>query len=171
MTPHKIKRKRACTGEDEAPAKRVHCDQNCAFLLEEPSPYKFNPVDEVWQHSVSAMLGLQFVRKNRVRLGGPNVPLTPDMCTVKHITGDGNCLFCSFAYIMTGSENQHMAVRTAILQHMINVGHFILGRHVLNYSSIQDYIADTNMGRESAWGTDIEMLTLSTLTTNSYSII
>ena len=57
------------------------------FLLEKPSPYKFNPVDEVWQCSVSAMLGLQFVRKNRVRPGGPNVPLTPsDMPTVKHIT-------------------------------------------------------------------------------------
>ena len=82
------------------------------------------------------------------------------MCTVKHITGDGNCLFRSFAYIITGSEDQHMAVRTAILQHMIDVGHFILGHHVLNYSSIQDYIADTNMDRESAWGTDIEMLTL-----------
>ena len=131
------------------------------FLLQEPSPYKFNPVDEVWQRSVSAMLGLQFVRKNRVRPGGPNVSLTPpDMRTVKHITGDGNCLFCSFAYLMTGSEDQHMAVRTAILQHMMNVGHFILGHHVLNYSSIQDYIADTNMDRESAWDTDIEMLTL-----------
>ena len=80
------------------------------FLLQEPSPYKFNPVDEVWQRSVSAMLGLQCVRKNRVRPGDPNVPLTPDMRTVKHITGDGNCLFCSFAYIMTGSEDQHMAV-------------------------------------------------------------
>ena len=99
-----------------------------------------------------------------MRPGGPNVPLTPpDMRTVKHITGDGNCLFHSFAYIMTGSEDQHMAVRTAILQHMINVGHFILGHHVLNYSSIQDYIADTNMDRESAWGTDIEMLTLAHL--------
>ena len=63
--------------------------------------------------------------------------LTPaDMCTVKHITGDGNCLFRSFAYIMTGSEDQHMALRTAILQHMIDVRHFILGHHVLNYSSI-----------------------------------
>ena len=102
LRPHKIKRKRACTGEDEAPAKRVHCDQDCVFLLDKP---KFNPVDEVWQHSVSAMLGLQFVRKNRVRPGGPNVPLTPpDMRTVKHITGDGNCLFRSFAYIITVSE-------------------------------------------------------------------
>ena len=56
-----------------------------------------------------------------------------------------------------------MTVRTAILQHMINVGHFTLGHHVLNYSSIQDYIAHTSMDRESAWGTDIEMLTVTHL--------
>ena len=56
-----------------------------------------------------------------------------------------------------------MTVRSAILQHMINVGHLILGHHVLSYSSIQDYIADTNMDRESAWDTDIEMLTLAHL--------
>ena len=80
-----------------------------------------------------------------MRPGGPNVPLTPpNMRTVKHITGDGNCLFHSFAYIMTGSENQHMAVHTAILQHMINVGHFILGHHVLNYSTLQIQIWTDN---------------------------
>ena len=56
-----------------------------------------------------------------------------------------------------------MAVRTAILQHMINIGHFILGHHILNYSSIQEYIAGTNMDRESAWGSEFEILTLAHL--------
>ena len=92
------------------------------------------------------------------------MPLTPpDMRTVKRITGDGNCLFRSFAYIITGSEDQHMAVRTAILQHMINIGHLFLGQHISNYSSIQEYITHTNMDRERSWGSDIEMLTLSHL--------
>ena len=77
----------------------------------------FIPIDEVWQHSVSAMLGLQFVGKNRVRPGGPNVPLTPpDMRT----TSQEMVIVSStplHTYIMTGSEDQHMAVHTAILQH------------------------------------------------------
>ena len=55
----------------------------------------------------------------------------PDMRTVKHISGDGNCLFRSFAYIITVSEDQHMAVRTAILEHMISIAHFILNHHIL----------------------------------------
>ena len=61
-------------------------------------------------------MGLHFHGKNKARCGGPNVPLTPpDMRTVKHIRGDGNCLFRAFSYIITGSEEQHMAVRTAIV--------------------------------------------------------
>ena len=70
------------------------------------------------------MMGLQFHGKNRVRPGGPNVSLTPpDMRTIKRIMGDSNCLFRSLAYIITGSEDQHMAIRTAILEHMIDIAH------------------------------------------------
>ena len=49
-----------------------------------------------------------------------------------------------------------MAVRRAILQHMIHIAHFIIGHHVVEYASIQEYIADRNMDQEYAWGTDIE---------------
>ena len=67
------------------------------------SPLKFYPVDEHWQQTVCDIMGLRFHGKNRVRPGGPNIPLTaPDMRTVKHIKGDGNCLFRALAYIMTG---------------------------------------------------------------------
>ena len=56
-----------------------------------------------------------------------------------------------------------MAVRLAILNHMISIGHFILDHHVVGYSSIQNYILHTNMNQDSVWGTDIEMLTLAHL--------
>ena len=98
----------------------------------QPSSLIFHPVDEQWQRNVCAMMGLLFHGKNRVRPGGPNVPLTPPdrrTCTVKHISGDGNCLFRSLAYIITGAVDQHMAVRTAVLEHMIGIAHFILHHH------------------------------------------
>ena len=81
------------------------------------SQLKFHPVSEQWQQNICAGMGLQFHGKNRVRPGGPNVSLTPpDMRTIKRIMGDGNCLFRSLAYIITGSEDQHMAICTAILE-------------------------------------------------------
>ena len=80
-------------------------------------------------------MGLQFYARNRVREGGPNIPLTrPDMRSVKRIEGDGNCLFRAFSYIITGSESQHMAVRQAIIRHMISIAHFILDHHIVGYN-------------------------------------
>ena len=83
-------------------------------------PFKFYSVDEQWQHNACTTLGLQYVISNRLRPGGPNVDLRPPN-HIKYIRGDGNCLFRSFSYIIMGSEEQHMAVRTAILNHMIDI--------------------------------------------------
>ena len=162
LTNTQMKRKRPCTFNDTwQPAKRIHCSNDRQNHV---SPLKFYPVDEHWQQNVCLMIGLYFHDKNRVRPGGPNVPLTPpDMRTVKRIKGDGNCLFRALSYIISGSEEQHMVLRRAIIQHMIHIAHFIIGHHVVNYTSIQEYITDTNMDQECAWGTDIEILTLSHL--------
>ena len=76
------------------------------------------------------------------------------------IQGDGNCLFQAFSYILTGSEEQHLAVRHAVLDHMINNAQFFLGHHLTGYNSVQSYIASTGMDQDGTWGTYIEMLTL-----------
>ena len=107
---------------------------------EQVCPFKFYSLDEQWQHNACTTLGLQFVISNRlIRPGGPNVDLRPPN-HINRIRGDGNCLFRSFSYIITGSEEQHMAVRIAILNHMIDIAHFLLGHYIpAQYSSVQDY--------------------------------
>ena len=47
-----------------------------------------------------------------------------------------------------------MAIRTAILEHMIDIADLILDH------SIQDYIRCNDMDQEFTWSTDIEILTL-----------
>ena len=59
-------------------------------------------------------MGLEFVSRCDVDEGGPNVPLTHPR-RVKSIMGDGNCLFRSFSYLITGTEQQYAQVREAIL--------------------------------------------------------
>lgn len=58
-----------------------------------------------------------------------------------------------------------MAVRGAILNHMVSIAHFLLFAHMIGYgySSIQEYIRATNMDRPYTWGTDIEIFTLAHL--------
>ena len=66
--------------------------------------------------------------------------------------------------IICDSESQHMAVRKAILDHMVHIAHLLLFRHIPNrISNIQQYITETGMDKESTWGTNIEILTLAHL--------
>ena len=93
------------TGQNSDDCVITHTDTLAA------TPLHFHSVDVQWQQSVCQQLGLQHTANTRLRPGGPIVPLTrPDMRSVRHIGGDGNCLFRAFSYILTGSEEQHMAV-------------------------------------------------------------
>ena len=107
---------------------------------------------------------LEFVAGNGLNQGGPHVILKQPR-TVKSILGDGNCLFRSFSYFITGSEEQYRRVREVILNHMVDIRHFMLFHYLPSrYTSIDEYIHDTEMDRNFTWGTDIEMLTMAHLT-------
>ncbi len=56
-----------------------------------------------------------------------------------------------------------MAVRAVILNHMVDITHILIGPHITQYSSVQDYIRATDMNRAKTRGTDIEILTLAHL--------
>ena len=126
-----IKRPLGTNVDGDKPAKRSLSNNTNDYnpRHERVWPFKFYSVDEQWQRNACATLGLQFVRSNRLRPGGPNVDLRPPK-HIRYIGADGNCLFCSFSYIITGSEEQHMAVRIAIINHSIDIAHFLLGHHI-----------------------------------------
>ena len=130
-------------------------------------PYYYHPVDASWQHNACTALGLEHCRPIRHRGGGPNVPLTPpNQRSIRQITPDGNCLFRSLSYLITGSEEQHLAVRTAIVQHMVEIAQLLFAhRHDLlaGYTSVQDYVQHTGMSENTVWGGDIEIWVLAHL--------
>ena len=109
-------------------------------------------------------MGLEFVRRCDLGEGGLNVPLTRPR-RVKSILGDGNCLFRSFSYLITGTEQQHIQVREVILNHLCRIQHWMLNHISTEYSSAIEYIRGTNMDRNGTWGSDIEILTLAHMLT------
>ena len=109
---------------------------------------RFTPIDEQWQCTACHDLGLRFVRRCDLDEGGPDVPLTRPR-RVRSILGDGNCLFRSLSYIITGSETQYTQVREAILNHLVHTEDFMIGHHIRSeYSSVVEYIRGTNMDRD-----------------------
>ena len=132
--------------------------------------YKYNPGDEQWQRNACSTLGLVYMGPNRVTPGGPDIDLKPPN-RFKRIGGDGNCLFRTFSFILTGSEDQHMPVREAILDHMVRTAHLLLFQHIRSsHTSVQSYIASREMDKSGIWGTETEILALAhMLQTDIYS--
>ena len=90
---------------------------------------------------------------------------------MKHILGDGSCLFRSLSYIITGTEAQHLQVRETLLSHLVSIEDMMIGHHISGeYSSVVEYIRGTNMDWNGTWGTDIELMTTSHMLNTSLSM-
>ena len=123
------------------------------------NPLKYYQVTEMWQRNACLKLHLSFVKTTRVSPGGPTVPLgPPNPYNIKPIVGDGNCLFRCFSYVITGSEDQHMEIRNAIVNHMYHIAPFLIGPFITEHT-INDYIQNSGMDQCKTWGTYVEILT------------
>ena len=117
--------------------------------------------------------------------GSPSTPLT-NPTGFKNIRGDGNCMFRAFSFIITGSEDQHMQVRHAIIQHMRVIGSALWESQISSLlrnlrrigevsgensqsgtefttGGIDRYIAATGMDRDKTWDSEVEIMVLSHL--------
>ena len=128
--------------------------------------FRYHPVDAEWQQRTCETLGLEYVAPNGIAPGGPEVSLTPPI-TFRAIKGDGNCLFRALSFIITGSEEQHMALRQVIIRHMRSIGQLLWENQIYPDADYPDgmeqYIARSRMEHAGAWGTQVEMIALAHL--------
>ena len=75
---------------------------------------------------------------------------------MKSIGGDGNCLFRTLCYVISDSQDQHEAIQSAIVAHMLSIPELVSGtgpdgnRNYLvtyddGYSSVVYYLARSDM--------------------------
>ena len=87
------------------------------------------------------------------------------------IPGDGNCLFSSLSYWLTGNIDNFHKIRMLIVENMTGnlkeaCFKFIVNkfpRTVFNYRNVKDYIAKSRMDKNRTWGTDVELFCASLL--------
>ena len=96
-SPKKLKRSQSLKSDDAGPTKKTCTCTNELGRRSMRTRLTFNPVHEQWQHTACNLTGLRFVSRCDLDDGGPNVLLTRP-CRVRHILGDGNCLFRSLSY-------------------------------------------------------------------------
>lgn len=112
----------------------------------------FLPVDAESQLALCNLVRLPLIF-NHVCI--PSKPLSAPI-KLFNIKGDGNCLFRSFSYVITGRQNYHSLIGKRILLHMKTIEHALLP-HI--NSSVDEYLLRTQMKNDGVWGTDIEILT------------
>ena len=177
----KCKLTATCDGKTHSP-KRPRRSKSTGGMGDSPSenPFRFHSVGTQWQQNACNTLGVTYEKPNGVSVGGGDVPLTrPDTNVVKKIAPDGNCMFRSLSYIVTGSEEHHDAIRAKIVEHAKHSPSRLL-QHIKGNSlyrvctSVSQYMQKSKMDRDGVWDTEIELLCFVHLTKTccvlSYSI-
>ena len=133
--------------------------------------YRYHQIDETWQRNACSRMGLQFREAFKCQNGGTNVILTsPNLATLHNVDGDGNCLFRTFSYVITGSEQQHIEVRNALVSYMLSIENCLVGYgedgnynylQPFGHTTVQNYIDSHGMNRPGTWGSELEMICLS----------
>ena len=146
------------------PVKLIRCPTHADNQLKLPDYhrniddlYRFNPVSEEWQRRVCQELGLRFVCANACDEGGPNVQLR-------------RTTFRAFSYIITGAEDQHFELRCRIVEHLRSVDYRLI-ETAITAPTVQEYIANSGVDRQGAWGSVAEMFVLASMVgANVYSL-
>ena len=81
------------------------------------------------------------------------------------IPGDGNCLFSSLSYIITGSTSHNHMIRKIITESIVGklsqiCLKFTQNKFPLTFRSTNEYISKSNMSMDKTWGRDIELFSI-----------
>ena len=124
----------------------------------ESSNIPYWPVCEAWQKSICQLLGIRFIRGNVSHTQehfNYSINHFPACCHWK-ILGDGNCFFRALAFLVTGSQDDHIEFRTLITTYIAhNAG--LMSCYIGHSQSVNDYLQQTNMHSPSVWATEVEI--------------
>ena len=75
------------------------------------------------------------------------------------IKGDGNCLFCAFSAVITGSQDDHALLWTMTVSYMLNN----LDTMWRVCPNIGEHVNTSNMATLRTWDTEVEIFALATI--------
>uniref|UniRef100_A0A1X7UBI0 OTU domain-containing protein n=1 Tax=Amphimedon queenslandica TaxID=400682 RepID=A0A1X7UBI0_AMPQE len=103
--------------------------------------------NEEFQRRWCENLNVKFVTAARILPGSPTTPLSDetDPNSTLDVPGDGNCLFNTLSYLITGSISQHYELHKAILSNMPNFEELFNSTAIYSYSLVLLLLAGLDM--------------------------
>ena len=77
---------------------------------------------------------------------------------IRPIAGDGNCWFRSISVAVTGDQEDHLAIRTAVVAYMAEPARDPPLRQHHSHATTAEYLDKSSMARSGVWATDLEIL-------------
>ncbi|XP_071544074.1 uncharacterized protein [Panulirus ornatus] len=125
---------------------------------------EFKPVDKEWQESRASTFGFS-VRCYLPSSKPHTISVTEPPKEKVSMNADGNCLFRSFSYFLTGSQTSHKRLRHLIVKYMrINTSIFS------NLAESPNYPDGSNMDCIGEWGTEVEIVAFASLVATSIAV-
>ncbi len=79
---------------------------------------------------------------------------------IHKIKGDGNCFFRAISYAISGTEVNHVQLRTDVGNHMLNSCSKFQGFLRDGFDSVQDYIMRQRIFDVGTWATEVEIMAM-----------
>ncbi|CAC5398502.1 unnamed protein product [Mytilus coruscus] len=133
--------------------------------------FQFKPINLTWQMKHCINLGLRFEKSSYplYDLTAPNIIGNPK--DLKKIISDSNCFYRAISYTITGTETNHIKIRSAIVNHIHQLGthlHFLLQHGQTCFS----YVLQNQINIPGSWATEVEMfVTSDLLRTNIFTYV
>ena len=122
----------------------------------------FSPVNEMKKKDYCTKLNIQQITPNSDNEGQTCQPIEHP-CTIKHVTGDGNCFFRAISFCVSGNENNHLLVRKAIVVHLLKNKNRFETRVRDGFANVSDYVTKSKVFQRGTWATEMEIMVLANL--------
>ncbi|XP_030853795.1 OTU domain-containing protein 3-like [Strongylocentrotus purpuratus] len=122
----------------------------------------FSPVNEMKKKEYCTKLNIQQITPTSDNEGQTCQPIEHP-CTIKHVTGDGNCFFRAISFCVSGNENNHLLVRKAIVVHLLKNKNRFGTRVRDGFANVSDYVTKSKVFQKGTWATEMEIMVLANL--------
>ena len=140
----------AASSPEEPPAKRRrHSCEEVAY--QPPPPLTFDWVDEEWRQTRAAALNFKTYKTLKATPVVKGTVTTPP-ATTQPTRGDGNCYFRALSFFLTGTQSEHVNLRSILCEWMENHPNTIR-----NLADIENYMETSNMQMLGEYATDVEL--------------
>ncbi|XP_038050108.1 uncharacterized protein LOC119723495 [Patiria miniata] len=82
----------------------------------------------------------------------------PDL--VKKIKGDGNCFFRAISFAVSGTEENHVQLRMATVNHLLKNGDKFNGFLRQGFVNVEEYVIRQRMFDSGVWSTEVEIMAM-----------